>query len=358
MVLPFLTGIFAVVMMLVGNTLYALLDQILKSHIPLVVVARLVIFNIPALIVLTLPVGTALSAALAVNRLCRDSELTPMRMTGTPLRRIFLPIYIAGAVVSLFSFWMNEVVVPRATVEFQKTQGAMLGYALTASPTLVSDKVFTYQNYTFFVREATKGVSGKPNALAAHGVMIYEMPLGDNGFPILITAKNAVYDNGDWTLNDAVSYILDSSGYVTLEGRAGHGHFDFRAPMPHLSGPGQGFAGLDDQETMSQLDAEIQLGNRTGQDTAESQVDYQFKMALPLLCLAFALCAPSIAIKFARTGPFMGVFLSIVMVFVGWNTLLLTKALGVSEHISPFLAAWSPDLLFAAVGLAILWRSE
>jgi lipopolysaccharide export system permease protein len=62
--------------------------------------------------------------------------------------------------------------------------------------------------------------------------------------------------------------------------------------------------------------------------------------------------------KFAKTGPFMGVFLSIVMVFVGWNTLLLTKALGISEHISPFLAAWSPDILFAMVGLVMLWRSE
>jgi lipopolysaccharide export system permease protein len=281
-----------------------------------------------------------------------------MRLTGTPLRRIFLPIYIAGALVALFSFVMNEVVVPRATVEFEKTQGAMLGYALTASPQVISNRVFTYNQYSFFVREATKGAPGRPEALTAHDVMIYEDPIGDEAFPTLITANSAIYDNGLWTLSNAMFHKTDSSGFVTDEVRAAHGSYNLRAPMPHISSTGAGFAGMDDRETMGEIAQEIKLGNRTGQDTTEAQVDYQFKMALPLLCLAFALCAPSLAMKFAKTGPFMGVFLSIVMVFVGWNTLLLTKALGISEHISPFLAAWSPDILFAMVGLVMLWRSE
>jgi lipopolysaccharide export system permease protein len=69
MILPFVAGIFVVIMMLVGNTLFALVDLILKNHIPLGVVARLVVFNIPTLMVLTMPIGVALAGALAVNRL-------------------------------------------------------------------------------------------------------------------------------------------------------------------------------------------------------------------------------------------------------------------------------------------------
>jgi lipopolysaccharide export system permease protein len=81
-------------------------------------------------------------------------------------------------------------------------------------------------------------------------------------------------------------------------------------------------------------------------------------MALPFLCFAFALCSPALSFRFAKTGSFMGIFLSIVMVFVAWNTLLLTKALGLSGYLSPFLSAWAPDILFAAVGVVLLWRSE
>jgi lipopolysaccharide export system permease protein len=358
MVLPFLSGIFAVVTMLVGNTLYALLDQILRNRIPLSIICRLVVFNIPALVVLTLPVGVALSSALAVNRLSRDSEITPIRLSGTSLRRIFLPIYIAGVVMSFFSFWMSEFVVPRATIEFQKTQSAMLGYAITASPTLVSDRVFTYQNYSFFVREATKGVPGHPNALAVRGVVIYENPEGENGFPRLIAAQSAVYDDGNWTLTDAMIHMLDSNGFTTTEAHAGTFILPLRAPIPMMSTAASGFAGQPDQYTMAQLAEQIQILSKTGQDASALEVAYQFKMALPFLCLAFALCAPAISIKFARTGSFVGVFLSIVMVFVAWNTLLLTKALGLSGHLPPFLAAWTPDILFAAVGVIVVWRSE
>jgi lipopolysaccharide export system permease protein len=358
MVLPFLTGIFAVITMLVGNTLYALLDQILKSHIPLSVICRLVVFNIPSLVVLTLPVGVALSAALAVNRLVRDSELTPIRITGTPLRRIFLPIFVTGAIASVFSFWMSEQIVPRAQAEFQKTQSAMIGYAMSASPDLISNRVFTYENYSFFVNEASKGVPGRPDALLVRGVTIYESPTNVNDFPRLITAKTAIYDGGNWTLRDADVHILDSSGFTSIEAYSPSLTLPMRAPIPMLGDTSTGFAGQPDQYTMAELSRQIALLQRTGQDSTPQEVAFQFKMALPFLCLAFALCAPALSFRFARTGSFMGIFLSIVMVFVAWNTLLLTKALGLSGYIPPVLSAWAPDILFAAIGLVLLWRSE
>lgn len=359
MVLPFLTGVFAVIMMLVGNTLFALVDLILKNNIPLAIVSRLVVFNIPTLVVLTLPVGVALAAALAVNRLARDSEATAIRMAGVPLRRIFAPIFVIGLLASLFSFWLGERVVPAANREFAKTQNAMFGYAFSSAPMLVANKVFTYQNYNFFVREASRGVKGNPNALLVHGVMIYEDPTDPKGYPILITADSAIYDHDVWTLENASIQKLDDHGLVSADLSAKQATLNLQAPMPVLPGnQSTDMAGMPDAYSMSQLASQIQLLTKTGQDATTLEVAYQFKMALPFLCLAFALCAPPLALRFARAGSFIGIFLSIVMVFVAWNTLLLTKALGLSGHLSPFLAAWSPDLLFAALGLYFLWRME
>ena len=201
MIPPFIVGISVVIGMLVGNTLFALLNLIFKNDL-WGFIPRLIIFNIPSLLVLTLPVGTALAAALAVNRWARDSEITPIRMAGVPLRRVFLPIFCVGLFASLFSFWIGEHVVPRAQVEFQKTQSAMLGYAIASSPVLISNRVFTFQNYSFFVREADKNVPGRPDALSVRGVMIYETASDPSGFPRLITAKTAIYDNGLWVLSE------------------------------------------------------------------------------------------------------------------------------------------------------------
>jgi lipopolysaccharide export system permease protein len=359
MVLPFLTGVFAVIMMLVGNTLFALVDLILKNNIPLIMVSRLVVFNIPTLVVLTLPVGVALAAALAVNRLARDSEVTSIRMAGVPLVRIFAPIFLAGLCASLLSFWLGERVVPAANREFSKTQSAMFGYAFASAPVLVSNKVFTYQNYSFFVRDASRGVKGNPNALLVHGVMIYEIPTSPNGFPTLITAESAIYDHQVWTLYHPAIHKLDSHGLVTGEATAAQGTLNLQAPLPILpNDQNTDMAGMPDAYNMGDLAKQIQLLSKTGQDATTLEVAYQFKMALPFLCFAFALCAPPLALRFARAGSFIGIFLSIVMVFVAWNTLLLTKSLGLSGHLSPFLAAWAPDLLFAALGIFFLWRME
>jgi lipopolysaccharide export system permease protein len=357
MLLPYFTGVFAVILMLVGNTLFGLVDIILKNNIPLVVVARLVVFNLPTLIVLTLPVGVALAAALAVNRMARDSEITPIRMGGVPLLRIFAPIFIVGLLSSAFSFWLGDSVVPPAERAFQKTQAAMFGYSISASPSLVANRVFTYQGFEFYVRDAVK-LPGSPNSLLAHDIMLYENPDTPGGFPKLITAKSATYSQGLWKLHQVIVHTLDEQGFTRLEVFGKNGMLDVRAPLPVISDNSGGLEDQPDSYTRAQLASQIAIMHRTGQDATALEVAYHFKLALPFLCLAFALCAPPLSLRFARAGSFIGIFLSIVMVFVAWNTLLLTKALGLSGHMSPVLAAWSPDILFALLGLYFLWRME
>jgi lipopolysaccharide export system permease protein len=113
-----------------------------------------------------------------------------------------------------------------------------------------------------------------------------------------------------------------------------------------------------DELSMRQLGQQMRALKKTGQDYAEVAFNFYSKLALPFVCLAFAACAPPLALRFARAGAYMGIFLSLIMVWVGWNTLLLTKYLGVAGKLDPMLAAWSPDVLFLGIGLYLLWRVE
>ena len=76
LLLPFFIGTFSVMMMLIGNTLFALLERIMRDHLPIGYVARLLVLNIPTVLVYTLPVSIALAASLATNRMARDNEIT------------------------------------------------------------------------------------------------------------------------------------------------------------------------------------------------------------------------------------------------------------------------------------------
>jgi len=355
MVLPFVGGILLIVVMLVGNTLFPLIEDIVKNGIPPLIVARLVVFNLPILIPLTLPPGVALASAWAVNRMARDSEVTAIRMAGVSLKRLFLPIICVGALASVTSFVVGDRVVPAAWREFQKTQGQLFAYALQASPTVAANKVFTFQDYSFFIGAIQKDPAGKADNLKLSRVVIYQNPIGPNAFPIRITAQSADYSHDVWTLHHAIASTFDSAGYTALEVGPKTMTLNLQVPLDSLAG-----AAIDtpDNLSMAQLGTQMAALARTGQDTTVVAFNYYSKLGLPLLCLGFALCAPPLALRFARAGAYMGIFLSIIMVWVAWNTLLLTKILGVAGRMPPALAAWSPALLFVCLGVYFLWEME
>ena len=355
MVLPFVGGILLIVVMLVGNTLFPLIEDIVKNGIPPLIVARLIVFNLPILIPLTLPPGVALASAWAVNRLARDSEITAIRMAGVSLRRLFLPIILVGVLASLTSFFVGDRVVPPAWREFQKTQGQLFAYALQASPTVAANKVFTFQDYSFHIREIRKDPSGKASKLQLFGLIIYQNPLGPDGLATLMTAQSADYNQDVWTLHQAHLITFEKTGFVATETAARTITLNLQVPLDSLAGAA---ADTPDDLSMAQLGTQMAALERTGQDTTVVAFNYYSKLALPFLCLGFALCAPPLALRFARAGAYMGIFLSIIMVWVAWNTLLLTKILGVAGKMPPALAAWSPALLFTCLGVYFLWKME
>lgn len=358
MLLPFVSGVLLIIVMLVGNTLFPLIEAITKNGIPLMVVAKLVAFNLPTLLVLTLPAGTAVAASWAVNRLARDSEVTAIRMAGVPLRRLFLPIFGLGLAASLTAFLVGDRVVPPANREFQQTQTQMGAYALQALPNIASNKVFTFEDYSFHIRQIQPAPGGDISRLHLDGVTIFKNPEG-SGFPTLITAKSATYDHDVWTFYGVRTYIIDANGSVTYELTGSPATMDLRVPLAGLE---QSATLTPEMLTMQELGTEMRALAGTGQRGTDvyNAVAYNYyaKLSLPFICLAFALFAPPLTLRFARQGAYTGLFLSILMVWVAWNTLLLGKFLGDAGKLSAPLAAWAPDALFTTLGVLFLWRME
>jgi lipopolysaccharide export system permease protein len=359
MFLPFVGGVLLIVVMLIGNTLFPLIQQIVQYNIPLAVVVKLIVFNVPTVLTLTLPAGMALSAAWAVNRMTRDSEVTAIRMAGVSLKRFFQPIIVVGILTTAFSFWIGDQIAPHAFHLQKETENSMLAYTLQASPTVSENKVFTFQNYSFYIREIRKDPGGDPNKLLLSGVTIYENPVDPDGFPVQTTARTATYSRDVWTLNDVVTHVLDHNGAEQYEVAGKQTVLNLRVPLTNLA---QSDEAEPEELTLAELGSEKEALASTGQSGTDTfraiAFGYYAKYAVPFVCLAFALCAPPLALRFAQTGAYMGIFLSIVMVWIAWNTLLLTKFLGLSGKLSPELAAWSPALLFGLAGLFFLWRIE
>ncbi|MBC8140153.1 MAG: LptF/LptG family permease [Armatimonadetes bacterium] len=355
---PFLVSTFAVLMMLVGNTLYAVLDRMLQEKWPVLTVARMLILNIPVVLTMTLPVAVALSGSLAVNRMARDGEMTTLRAAGQPLWRTFIPVFIFGAMVSVGDFYLSEKVVPWSFKE-QRNVEALL-YGLPKDP-VTGGRSIAVDDYLVSFNTAQQTVKGK--RFRFNKVVIFYNPnrfpgQNDGEYATIQLADSAEYENGVWYLSNPRLYRFNADGSLTGIGTGDVAKVNLRIDFSAVYNPPSDFE--MNQQSFGDLTAMQNEATRQRRykDARKIEVNRYFKLSLPLMCFVFALCSPPLSLRFARTGAFTGVLLSIVVVFVAWNTLLLMKAVGLGGYVSPLFAALITPILFTGLGVFLLRAQE
>lgn len=345
MLIPLGIGTGAVVLMLIGNLLFQYAPWFFSYGVPLVAIVQMTLYYTPYLLVLSLPVGTAVGTALTVNRLARDSELTVMRMAGISLRRIFAPLLLAGLALSGLNYWLNEQVVPPAMQEFNRLRNRM--FLLAPVSNFTSNAVLKVQNYAVVIGIAQK----QGQKVLLEDVLMMERRRQNEW--LLIRAPKGTYRDGVWELENPTLHYYQADGQVVDVVETPRVVINLQVALQDFfSTP------TPEEQTRAQLGEQIERNRAMGLDTRTLEVSYHLKVAVPIACFILALCSPVLSFRLARAGGFVGVLLSIVLVFVFWNTLLLAQLLGNQGLVPPPIAAWLPNLLFGAGGFYLLTRSE
>jgi lipopolysaccharide export LptBFGC system permease protein LptF len=80
-----------------------------------------------------------------------------------------------------------------------------------------------------------------------------------------------------------------------------------------------------------------------------------YRFALPWTCLVVVCIAAPLGIGYSRRGVLSSVASAVFLVFSMNFLVHLFLALGEGDRVSPWVAAWTPNLLFAAIGLYLLY---
>ncbi len=348
MINPFIVSVFAFVVLLIGRVIFDNIQFIIEKQVPFILVFRLVIFQLPMIIGMVLPLATLFSTALAVNRLARESEITAIRMTGVPLYRIFASIFVIAAIACIAALWLGEYITPWANSEVKKTMNVIWG--LQPVPPIKENLFFQSEGYTFYVQHIEQSEKDK---VVMKNIMIYDVQ-SLNKFPVLTTAESATNIDNIWVLYNGVQHNLDEKGFSIYEMKFDKLELNLNQSMAAL---------MDSQKTseemgLKELHNKIALFKGDAEETAKMKVDWHFKLSIPMSCLIFALCAAPLSVKFAKIGAYSGILLGVIIMFLYWNNIFLGKALGVGMIIPPFLAGWSQNIIFGVGGIILLWQEE
>ncbi len=373
MTVPFLIGQAAIVLMLTGTVLYNNANTLLQNQVPVVFVVRMVLFFLPFLIHMTMPVAMAVGASLAVSRLGRDSEITVMRASGVSLTRIFAPFFVLGFLVSVGDFYFGEKVVPPSIQRLNAVFGELPSKLKRLSPQ--SGQFFNSmdQSYSLMVRSMVP----MKDYIRLRDVLIVASPKavfnGEADRPLIVYAKTGKFDAGKWILDHPsfASYNMETKSKLKLSDN-NQSTFTLYTPIDpsvfqstfNLQFPMWEMGKTSATRTFAELGSILERNREQKIEDRYTLLDYHFKLSVPFSCLVMALCCPPLALRFARGGGFMGTLLSIGLVFVYWNTMLLMRILGSPGPdngpplLHPIVAAWSQNVIFTLVGLFALRRSE
>lgn len=349
MVVPFIAGFSVVLILFVGTVIYNQATLIASRLAQWPQVLYYILLQTPRYVMLALPSGALFGCSLAVSRLTHDSETTMMRMAGVSVRRILLPLFIAGALLCCGAYLFQEKVMVWAE---QKSTVLYTQLINAPGPVPIEAKVvFWADNYCFYVNT----VQHKGKDLVLGKVLIYEPPATVSGFPTLTTAESATERGHVWTLHNGTIFRMTESGDPELVGRFETMKLDLRQALAsYLSQAQRPVQAM----SIGELRGQMKTLQKSGLKSHDYQLEYGYKLAIPLSSLVLILCVGPLSMRFGRGGGFMGVLIGIVVLFFYYNVMVFSRVFAEANLLSPVLAGWSEVIIFSALGGLLLWKVE
>ena len=334
---PFFAGIGAFIIIMLSNTLFIYAELIVKNGIPFDTVMILLLYNMPAIMVTTFPVGYLFATLIVLGRLAKDSEIIGFRACGVSFLRIIVPVLIAALGVSYLCYFVNETVVPWANQQCVAMYKDM--YVKQPLPPIKENYFFKdASNRYFYINK----VDRKKNQLRDILIIDRTRP----NYPQIISARFANREKTKWILKDGMLRKFNDKGYISYEAKFGFMEIEINFESSVV------FSDQKSVQELSQGEAKKLIDDmaKKGADTKAMRVDYYTKFSLPLATFFSALIAAPIGVRFSKMGSYIGVSVSIALIFVWYVLYSYGRELGSVGALDPFLGAWIHNLVFAVVG--------
>jgi LPS export ABC transporter permease LptG len=303
--------------------------------------------QIPQTFVVLLPVALLLALLFSLGRMSRTNEIVSMLTAGVSIVRLLVPLIGIGLLTAGLSAALNYALAPHAEYARKAFLEGIRGESRERG---VMAQVFRNraENRTWFIQVF------RPEQDLFTTVQVLQQDEHDNIVKNYM-ATNASYhrDTGIWELRGVKVVSYDNNGNIigeTLNASLMAPEFTetpFRLASANMRAEYLSFPELRDYLRFN-FDFPQSL-------LAPFATHMHYRVALPWTCLVVVFLGAPLAIGFSRKGVLTNVAVAIALVFSNIFLTHLFLALGEGDRIAPWAAAWTPDILFATVGLVLVY---
>ncbi|WP_446744126.1 LPS export ABC transporter permease LptG [Silvibacterium acidisoli] len=343
------------VMLMLFFTFFELLGDIIRNRTPLVTVGAYLANLAPSMIYTITPLSVLIAVLVVFGVLNRSSELTAMKASGISLYRIVLPVMFIAMILSASLFTFDELYLPQANRRQEALRNVIKGrpaqtvqhpgqrwiFGLDAPGK--PPHIFYYQYF-----DADRDTFGN--------ITIYEF--NPDNFSI---SKRIFASSVHWE-PELNKWVFEHGWQRSFDGAeiSDYKPFDV-STFPEIQEQPQYFKKderLYSEMSFHELSHYIHDLRQSGFDTMRLRVQLNRKLAYPLITLVMAILAVPFALTAGKRGSLAGVSIAIGVAIAYFVISGMFEAMGNVNMLPAFLAAWSPDVIFALAGGYLLLRSS
>ena len=284
-----------------------------------------------------------LGALVTIGVLTKHSELIVIKACGISLYRVAVPMLVGAVIAGGLLLLLEESVLGPSNRRAEAIRHVIRGGSA--------------QTFDVLHRQWVTGTDGEiyhydyfdPRTERISGLSIYEFSGRMEALSRRTYATRASYvgtglaDNNLWATENGWSRELTSTGETTTF--TPFGKTTLRVE------PASYFATQQPDErfmSYSQLRGYTARLRESGFDVSAQLVALERKLSFPFVTIVMTLIAVPFAVTTGRRGAMYGIGIGIVLAIAYWVAISVFAALGTGGLMTPLLAAWAPNLLFAA----------
>ena len=328
-----------------SDTFITLIKQISLFGIPFKAALMMIVLTLPSVVVMTISMGVLLATVMTLNDLSLKSEITVMRACGIGLNRIAKPIFIFAIVMSIFSFFINESIVPVMTK--QSKDLALWALGQKNIPDGKQNFVFKELNDNGFLKRLF--YVGYCEDKTLHNITVLDT--SKEGTIQVLQAREGKTSPKGWNFEKGAIYTVDREGKVLnttlfddLNAQFG---VDMSKELNKNVAKEMNFPNLVKYLATTKIDVK---------QKRELVIELFDKIALPVTTVVLVLIGVPLAITPPRVRYNRGFLFSILIIFIYYLIRALSISFGESGKIEPFLAAWMPNIVLTIWGVILYYK--
>lgn len=331
------------------NQILLVAQDILKKHVPVIDVIKLITYSLPFIIAQSAPFGTLVGFLMCIGRLMSDNEILILRATGTSFFSLSIPVIVLGVIISLFSFFVNDYLLPLGTLAYSKLYKSII--ISNPAVEIESNSIKRTNNSILVIGEVKdKNISD---------LLLFDTD--SNGNQRLIVSGNTdIVDSKDSSI--MLQFNMNEPSVIQFQNSDKETYDYIKAKSSTMNLFMNNFSISDSSgnnpREMTSFDLKRLIDNmKKDEEVSKSKIniyelEYNKKFSLPFGSLFFSLLAFPLAIIFGKNnGQTIGLIIGILISVLYWAFMMLGQVFGLRNGFNGFISMWLPNFIVGVFGI-------